>query len=361
MKQTKFVCPNCGAEFEIAEHQYVTTGMVIGKDSGLGIVSPKVVGQCDIKHETPKMSNAEKTIAALKNAGVDTSNYFALTGAGENEMVARLDNGKISVVPDDDPVFALIKSTGTIPNRNLFRRWVMSQVFHMLSVSNIFKGDFNKALYMRGYNYQFEVMKNELRAQMLMSRNGDTDNYEVRTLFFDKETVLALVDWDIEQLKKHIEGLPEKNFQGQPYKRIFGRNVLCKDIIKDVFEDMYCIRLSLERSFMSGTPKDIYDDFVTYCDLRCALRFETRFCREFVDAYKGSGAYATVKNLVLFHGCHVFDEAGVRYDTDGSMRILEQKARDYAHGEGWRLFGFMKKVIADNHIDIDAKMREWRK
>lgn len=360
MKQTKFVCPNCGAEFEIAEHQYVTTGMVIGKDSGLGIVSPKVVGQCDIKHETPKMSNAEKTIAALKNAGVDTSNYFALTGAGENEMVARLDNGKISVVPDNDPVFALIKSTGTIPNRNLFRRWVMSQMFHMLSTSNYFGGDFNKALYSKGYNYQFEVVKNELRAQMLMHRNGDTDNYEVRSLFFDKETILALVDWDIKQLKKHIEKLPQKNFKGQPYKHIYGRDILIKDIQREVFEDMQATRIGLEREFVSGTPKDIYTAFAMYCDVRVPLRFETRFCREFVDAYKGSGAHATVKNLVLFHGCTVIDDAGVRHDKDDSVRILESKTRSYV-GEGWRLFGFMKKVIADNNIDIDAKMREWRK
>lgn len=42
--------------------------------------------------------------------------------------------------------------------------------------------------------------------------------------------------------------------------------------------------------------------------------------------------------------------------------MLENKAHEYATSqEGWRLFGVMKKLIADSGINIGKKMEEWRK
>jgi hypothetical protein len=39
------------------------------------------------------------------------------------------------------------------------------------------------------------------------------------------------------------------------------------------------------------------------------------------------------------------------------MQELARKLVEY-HGEGWRMFALMKKVIEDNNFNFDARMEE---
>jgi hypothetical protein len=84
---------------------------------------------------------------------------------------------------------------------------------------------------------------------------------------------------------------------------------------------------------------------------------------EWKDAYRGMGAYATMQNLLRFHGC-TFPKDNDFYQrrklnwTD--IDLLELAAKTYADGEGWRLFGLMKQMIEENGIDIEKKRAEWR-
>ena len=79
VNETKIVCPQCGAEFAIPEHEHISIGIAIGKDSGLGTICPTVVGQSPEPISKPKSQmKAEAKLAALKDAGVDVSNLFAM-------------------------------------------------------------------------------------------------------------------------------------------------------------------------------------------------------------------------------------------------------------------------------------------
>ena len=100
MKETKIVCPKCGTEFEIPEHEHVATGVVIGKDSGMGTIV--------LKEAEAPVTKAQKRLEALKDAGVDISSLFAMQ-TGE---IARNDNGVLSVLSDDDPIFQSIIAGG---------------------------------------------------------------------------------------------------------------------------------------------------------------------------------------------------------------------------------------------------------
>ena len=90
------------------------------------------------------------------------------------------------------------------------------------------------------------------------------------------------------------------------------------------------------------------------------LAWEIRMSPDFKSAYKGAGAFFTMKNMILFHGCSMQSDSGKILTRSGSMKKLYDKAEEYK-SEGWRLFGVMQKLIADNNIDIPAKMAEWRK
>ena len=115
--ETKLVCPNCGAEFEINEHEcQVKNATVIGADSGLGTIYMKLKDRQE----------------QLNNAGIDTSKYFSMNIPGEGEKLMKKVGNVYQEVEDNDPVMLLIMKGGTIPSRDLFRRWVMAQVFQGL-------------------------------------------------------------------------------------------------------------------------------------------------------------------------------------------------------------------------------------
>ena len=141
-QNTTVVCPVCGAEFAIAEHEHMVSGMAIGKDSGLGKVELPLAKKGNIPNK------ADARLEALRKAGVDTTNMFAMQSASGDGMLVRVVDGVPSMIDDSDPIYAALAKGGTIPDRHLFRRWVMSQMFHMLAT-----GDFTQALHRKGYEY----------------------------------------------------------------------------------------------------------------------------------------------------------------------------------------------------------------
>jgi hypothetical protein len=59
----------------------------------------------------------------------------------------------------------------------------------------------------------------------------------------------------------------------------------------------------------------------------------------------------------MFHGCGIkVDKMDVRYGM-AAMVVLNEKASAYRN-EGLRMFALMKKVIADNNFDFQARMAE---
>ena len=116
--ETKVMCPVCGTEFAIGEHEHkVKNAISIGKESGLGEVYLPV----------------SKRGQALESAGIDTTKYFSINlPTGGSQLMKMTDGGVPVAVTADDLIMQQIVQGGTVPNRNLFRRWVMSQVFHGL-------------------------------------------------------------------------------------------------------------------------------------------------------------------------------------------------------------------------------------
>jgi hypothetical protein len=88
------------------------------------------------------------------------------------------------------------------------------------------------------------------------------------------------------------------------------------------------------------------------------LDWKTSHCNEWFDAYKGAGAYYTMKNIILFHEGRFRDSNGRFLSKQASLDYLEAKAEEYSH-EGWRLFGVMRKLIKDAGININKKRQEW--
>lgn len=349
MSETKVTCPVCGAEFKIQEKTEMVCGIAIGKDSNLGEIHPELA-------EAPTSSKAQQRLDALAKAGIDTSGLFAVKGANGG-LLLRMQDGTPTVV-NDDPVFSQIIESGTVPERRLFRRWVMSQMFHLLRVHGIEdRNGFLNTLKWKGYDYQWEMTVEEFRVQTKLAER-DPENFEGRNRWFNKNTAVCMCNDYMLKLQKYIQSLKHKRSDDLgSYKTIHGVRYRDTDIRRDIISPLNRAIRGVERA---STPQQLYEAIAKFNKLKVKLSRKTLFSTQWVDAYKGSGAYYTLKNMIMFHGCGIIADSGAKLNRNKSLEALEAVTQQYENA-GWRLFAFMKKTIADNGIDIDAKIQEWRK
>lgn len=343
--QTKIICPVCGASFALPEHTHIASGTVIGKDSNLGTIALKL----DSSH---KLSASEK-LTALQNAGVDTSNLFAITDAQGISKLASIQDGMVAEIKDNNPILAHIYGKGAVPNRKLFRRWVMSQMFHMLVHPN----GFDAALQQKGYTYQWRVLIEELRVQAKLY-NEDLESFKERNQWFNKSVAMQMANDYRFIVMFYCDTAVQKRFQGASYIQFRQRNVLVSDIQTKIFVPIHQAICCIDSAM---TPSELHMAVQKFYKLinKTYVHFDLDMTRVFVNAYKGAGAYFTMKNLIMFHNC--FMHIGTRtLSLTGSLKKLNDKAEEYAQ-QGDCLFDVMKHLIDDNNIDINQKITEWRK
>lgn len=335
------VCPFCGSNLKEETHSESCNTPKSEPEAS----APKP------KKPTVKEMKAREKIEALRKAGVNVDSLFSMTSMSGEDQLVRAANGVVSVVPDDDPIFNDILNGETINSPQLYRRWVMAQVFRMLAT-----GNFVKALQQKGYQYQWKMVIEELRTQDKLYRNDD-DNYYVRKAFFNRYVVHNMAEDYIKQLCTILRRLPRKKCKGEKYIRIGGKNYFEKDIQKKIVDKLLDVAYKI---MTAATPNELYLFTSIFYKMvkELHIRYEMPMSASFKDAYKGAGAYYTMQNLILFHGCR-FSEGGGMFTEQESLDRLDTKFLEY-NGEGWRLFGVMKDLIKRNGIDIKKKIAEWR-
>lgn len=363
MKETKVVCPKCGASIAIPEHESFTAGIAIGKDSGLGTVTLPLESENNSNSKNRTAMKASKKIEAMKAAGIDVTNIFAVTNAEGVESIARLENGGLTILADNDPIIIAICKGGTVPNRRLFRRWVMAQVFHMLTQKNWKTGKpvgFLNALQAKGFRYSWEMLIEEIRVQAKLELL-DQENFIQRNRWFNKNVAGAMAADYLKQLNEHVEQKKKecKRCKGNPYITLNGNNIFVDDLRKKVFNPLERYARQIKDA---KNMTDLYHAVVGFYQIVKEMYSPYRLVmsQAFKDAYKGAGGYFTMRNLIMFHGCKMLSSKGNPLVESSSLRELDKLAEAYKNGEGWRMFGAMKELIANNGIDIEAKMNEWR-
>lgn len=319
-----------------------------------------------------KKTKAQMRLEALKAAGVDVSKYFPL---GDDQLI-KIENGAaVPVDMDDatiDAVGKQIVEGGYVSNWKLFRRWVMSQMFHMLRQMETDKLTFNEVLQRKGYEYQWRMLENELYAQVKMSEHGDLDNVGARNRWFNGDVASDMATDYISKLRKYVDdnliysvkkdkdGNEKKAYKhtckGNPYVRLQNKDIFVSDLEKKVYTPLREIA-----NEMAAVPtyKQLYDAVHKFNKNRKHLAWDTKQADAFINAYKGSGAYYTMRNLIMFHGAR-FLKGGRKMSEAASLKELESKAKSYDE-QGWRMLGVLKQLIKVSGIDIQGKINEWFK
>ena len=293
------------------------------------------------KYVMPK--RAQERLDALKAAGIDTSNLFAV---GE-QMVVRMKDGVPTQVMDDDPIYQGLFNGPTVPDHKLFRRWILAQTFRML------RHDYTKELQWMGYEYQWRMLEEELRVQAILYKK-DPENFEKRNRFFNIGVVISMYFQYNLDLGNYIASLKTKKCKGVPYKTIYGRNVFVADIDTKVIRPIYSAYVKVRSA---KTSKDLYLAVKALNKVRVPMHNGTPQIKQWVNAYKAAGAYYSMENLIRFHGMRVH-YLGAVLDEKGSLAYLDKVSKTQ---EGYWLLGMLKNELKLNNISIDKKIDEWKK
>lgn len=302
------------------------------------------------------MTNMNDRMEQLVKAGIDTGKYFAATLKDGTTIHLIIDEKTGNCKQVEDPVKDQIICDGYVLNTKLYRRFVMAQMFRMLNFDSYcgYGRGYTDALnFYYGYEYTFKMMLEEARVLGKLETR-DTEAFKERSHFFTKTVIASVVEDYVQKAMDYIATLPERKCKGVPYKRINGKDIFVSDLRKKIARPAQtaAARIRCAKSY----------DEVYYILLRfmkgdmIKLPYFTTKSKDWVDAFKGNGAYYTCKNLIMYHGCKAKARWGW-HSRDESLAVLSANLETYK-GEGWRMFGFMKQLISDNHFDFNKRMTE---
>ena len=311
------------------------------------------------------MLNKNERFEKMNAMGINTGKYFTVDlpeglKPGSKITLSINENGEYTVmnanVKENDVILNQIIEDGYVKNSKLHRRFVMAKMFHMLNYVSYDGRDkgYNDCLRRcYGYDYTLKMMLEEVRVLSKLEAR-DKETFLEREHFFDRKTVTRVLRDYVAELKNYVDKLPTKNCKGVPYKKVKGTNIFVADLDKKLYAPVK----HYENQILTAKDyKTVYNVLCNFMRTMVKLPYDTKKSKAWIDAYKGAGAYYTLKNLVMFHGCGIkvaiYD---IRYGVN-AVTYLNTKLDEYK-GEYYRMFALMKKVIADNNFDFKKRMEE---
>ena len=312
------------------------------------------------------MLNKNERMEMLNKAGINTGKYFTLdvnesipAGAKIHIVVDKDGNYVPEIVKENqDEIFNMIIEDGYVRNTKLFRRFIMAQMFHMLnyvSYDSRSRGynDYLKRMY--SYDYTIKMMLDEVKVLSKLEVR-DRESFEERSHFFTRAVIQSVLADYVEKLKEYVDKLPSKNCKGVPYKRVKNKDIFVEDLGKKLYQPIIS---DVNRILYAQSYTEVYRILECFMRKMIKLPHRTPKSKAWVDAFKGEGAYYTMKNMVMYHNCVFYNDYNYPMygNTMANMNHLKSKLDDY-YGEGWRMFAMMKKLIADNNFNFSERMRE---
>lgn len=314
------------------------------------------------------MLNKKERFEKMNAMGIDTGKYFTVNlpdGLAKNSTITLTinENGEYTVVntntaaKGNDPLLNEIIESGYVKNTRLHRRWIMAQMFQMLNYISYDGRDrgYNDYLKTRyGYDYTFKMMLEEVRVLGKLEAR-DMETFEERSHFFNKAIVAKVLEDYLVELKKYVDKLPVHKCKGVPYKKVKGVDIFVADFDKKLYAP---VRSCARQIQMAPNYNKIYYLLLGFMKIMVKLPYNTKKSKAWIDAYKGAGAFYTLKNLIMFHNCGIVVEpyGHMIYGIE-AMSYLNVMLSDY-QGEYYRMFALMKKVIADNGINTKTHIAE---
>lgn len=336
----KLICPNCGSEFELPDESHLACGMTLAKSGGNTTYEmPLAVAHNNNTKESNNMMNKrDSRMAQMTAAGITNGNFFSVMSDDGREMRFEFRDGvptfagyAIDETEDDDYIY----------DPKIGRRWIMAQTFRMLNDGCGWSAYINRK---KPYVYQWDVVLQEYKQMAKMEASGDRESLNERLMFWSAEIVNAMMNDYCEKLYDMCIKLPHKNCKGIPYIHFHGRDIFVADIRKKVVNPA---RYYASKFYYAHTMQDKYrvlESFVKYAR-KYKLCDDVKKSPEFVEAFKGAGAFYTMQNMIMYHDCKF---EGI--SRDDSMDYVKTKAKNCGNAGFYTLHGALKELVKVNNF-----------
>ena len=331
--------------------------------------------------------NTEKRMEKLAQAGIATENFFNLSmnipfGAevkiivDGKEMVVPATNEIAKSVPVtfnspviidgatllNDTIAQSIINDGYVKNSKLFRRFITAQTFRMLNY--VAWRDSRRTGWEAcmkdcySYEYQFDMTLDELHTLAKLQKE-DPQYFNERTMFFNGSVVVALLSDYLYRLDKYVKKQNRENprtYRKQPYVKLskYG-NVLIKDIDEKVYGKIKLAIMNVKNAVMTNNYAEIertFGEFMKYAYNK--LPYETTKSSVWKDAFKGSGAFYTLQNLVRWHNV-IIRGCKNKYDSEALLNSLLYGSY---RNDVWKFHQLLVDTIEYNNFDLKKSIAD---
>jgi len=310
--QAHVICPNCGTELDFSH------------ECGMQFVAPPTPGVHVLK---------------AKENGLDFSKFVA----------ANRDFFKTASAEEvKDKVAEMIREDGYIKNTKGHRRFVTAQMFRMLN----HKGGYTAALNEMPYVYQWQMLvgRDKRHASELKTlahlEKSDEACFKERTMFFNKYVVISMLHHYYDEVVKVLNTAPRHD----RYILVKGHGYV--DIARLNLAATSAKQLEIELEATEYSYQQIYEKVYDWYKGRFVnLDYTTKKSPAWVNAYKGSGAYYTMMNLIKYHDCKIkLITADGRVLRIGTQLGVGELKRVAPLKQGYELLGMLKEMIKDNNF-----------
>jgi hypothetical protein len=204
-----------------------------------------------------------------------------------------------------------------------------------------------------------------------MESNGDWDSLKEDNRWYNKQLAEKMLFDYMRQVNEMLCQMKVRRCRGCKYITLRGAERILRGYKSSSYGYLYCseIELLLDKLRDLGNKiltartltqlyvavKRFHEYYVPLDQSRKAYGYNPFYptqCKEWVDAYKGYGAYFSMKNLIMFHEC-VFQGLNKKSSLDQLDAIAQDE-------KGYYLLGALKDMLRYNNFDIEAKQNEWR-
>lgn len=333
-------CPKCKTEFDVVNHD----SMVV---PAFHDESTNVIGTLVPSKEGNDMEKLKLT---------QEVNFKTLSDEQKAEILKEMGFNVFDVmkakVGDVDENVQNIKGYGYVKNQKIHRRWITAQTMHLLGWYDgcKFYDKWTENMNHR-YHYfsQFDILKSEFNTLAHLEKL-DKECFEERVQFFNKEVAISVCADYIQKLGKYLkEDAHVFHCKGIPYIRLRGEDVFVSDIDKRII-NVLKDELNVFKHSMTS-----YEDNYNFIVSFMKNKFVVPFCNvwtlqksaAWINAFKGAGAYYTMKNLVCYSGLKL-----INYDTEKclstseSLKYLEKETKKaVANCENYKLLALLKDSL----------------
>lgn len=269
-------------------------------------------------------------LAVLEEMGFDTSKYNVVINENKVEITG---------------VAKMIVADKQIDNKKLFRRWITAQTFRMLYEKsyNCTTGQFEFGWdnYLRNvynYEYQFSMMLEEFKVLNKLAMR-DKEEYNERMNFFTKGVAIKTCKHYMEQFDNYVKVHTK---DGKVKLAKYG--TVDMNGYAEIVDKLNAIIFDME---YAESYAELYTYIKKFMSKMNKLPSDTPKCPEWKTAFKGSGAYYSLKNLVLFHNCVLRGCVNKQESIDYLTNCL-----GYYRGDYWKFHYMLLDTIECNHFNL---------